>query len=830
MLSRFKKLTPYFIAIVLFIALSVTYFSPVLQGKHLPQLDNTHAIGMAKELVDYEAETGDKAMWTNSMFSGMPAYQIKGDASNNVYGYINRISRMGLPYNTVAILFLYLLGFYLLLLSLRLDPWLSLVGALAFGFGSYNLIIIIAGHITKTYAIALMAPVVAGILWAYNRNKWVGGLITAIALGLEIAYNHVQITYYILLMIVVLGVVKLVQAMLEKALKAFIQTSAVLVLAATLAILPNIANLWTTYEYGKFSIRGKSELSASEGEKEHSGLDKDYAFAWSYGKHETLTLLIPNVVGGASEALGNSEKAMSQVDDRLKEYVGQSSQYWGGRSFTSGPVYAGAIVCFLFFLGAFYYKGKERWWLIIATVISIFLAWGKNFAWFNDFMFYYFPLYSKFRTVEMALVIASFTMPVLGFLGLKTIIDKPEVIKQDTKWFLAAFGLTGGVALVLALMPTTFYSFLSPFEKEMLAAQIEKGGDQAMMYGLLEDNLIVARKTLLTADAWRTFFFVLIGSASIWFYSQGKLATRYLLGGLAILILVDMWDVDKRYLNNEHFISQRKAKQEFTKSEADAAILADKDLYHRVFSIYRDPFKEVNTSYFHKSIGGFHGAKLRRYQDVIDRYLAPNWQQMVGTLQTEGATPGDVEELMETMPVLNMLNTKYVIYHPQAQPIFNPSYMGNAWYVKGVKEVANADEAIEAIGTTDLAQRAVVEEEFSQLVAGYSNDSIDGQILINNYAPDNLVYTSTCSQDQLAVFSDIYYPKGWNAYIDGKPAEHFRVNYLLRALMVPAGEHTIVFKFEPSSVKYGQLVALLSSILVVLLIIGFGFWKWRSKS
>nr|WP_321406633.1 YfhO family protein [uncultured Carboxylicivirga sp.] len=830
MIDRIKALLPYLGAILIFIVLSVSYFTPILEGKKLPQLDNSHAIGMSKELVDFEKQTGEKSMWTNSMFGGMPAYQIRGDSSKNLFSYLNRFSRLNLPYETVAIVFLYMLGFYLLLLSLRIDKWLSIVGAIAFAFGSYNLIIIIAGHITKTYAIALMAPVVAGILYAYNWNKWLGGLITTVALGMEIAYNHVQITYYLALMVLVIIVAKLIYAIREKALKAFTQTSAVLGLAAILAILPNITNLITTYEYGKESIRGASELSAKDGEKEHSGLDIDYAFGWSYGLHETLTLMIPNIVGGASEPLAANKGAMENVDNRLKEYVGQSSQYWGGRVFTSGPVYAGALICFLFFIGAFYYKGKERWWLIAATILSIMLAWGNNFETFNHFMFYNFPLYNKFRTVEMALVIASFTMPVLGFLGLKTVIEKPELIKQDSKWFLIAFGLTGGVSLLFALIPGIFgiYNFLSLQEADAISAQIKQGGDQAMMYKLLQDNLIAARQYLMTSDAWRSFIFILIGSASLWLYSQNKLASRYIIWGFAILIFIDLWGVDKRYLNNDKFESKTKAKEEFAKSKADEAILKDQDVYYRVFPIYRDPFKDGFTPYWHKSVGGFHGAKLRRYQDLYDRYIYNNWQTLMQTLQ-KAQTIGELEEELENMPILNMMNTKYIIYNPGAAPVFNPSYMGNAWFVNKVKIVANADEEIAAIGGVNLHSTAVVDERFADQVKGYSVDSIQGSINLMSYAPNKLIFETNTPQNQIAVFSDVYYDKGWNAYIDGNKVDHFRTNYVLRGLMIPEGSHTVEFKFEPKSFYTGQWLAAISSILILLLIAGAGFWIWKNK-
>ena len=818
MFDKIKGYLPYLWALLLFIVLSFVYFSPVLEGKKLPQLDNTHAKAMSKELKDYEKLTGEKAMWTNSMFGGMPAYQIKGDSSKNVFSYLNKATRLGLPYETVAIVFLYMLGFYLLLLSMKVDHWLSVIGAIAFAFGSYNLIIIIAGHITKTYAIALMAPVVAGVLFTYNRNKYIGGIITAVALGMEIAYNHVQITYYLAFMVGFIVLSRLVYAIKEKAIKPFAQTTGILVIAAMLAVLPNITNLWTTYEYGKYSIRGASELTPDEGQKEHSGLDVDYAFGWSYGTHETLTLLIPNVVGGESAALASSDEAMKQVDPRLKESIGGSfTQYWGGRIFTSGPVYAGALICFLFFIGAFYYRGKERWWLIGITLFSIMLAWGKHFPAFNYFMFYNFPLYNKFRTVEMALVLASMAMPLLGFLGLKTLLENPQVIKKDSKWFAIAFALTGGVSLILALFPTTFYSFITESEMSSISQQIK----DPSIVNLIESNLIAARQVLLTSDAWRSFVFILLGSASIWLYAQGKLQKRYLMWGLALIVFIDLWGVSKRYLNNDDFITKSKERQELAQSKADQVILKDKDAYFRVFPIYRDPFKDGFTPYWHKSVGGFHGAKLRRYQDVADHYLMNDWQELMRILQT-AQTPGELEEAMVNMPVLNMMNTKYIIFNPGANPIFNPSYMGNAWFVKTVKEVANPDEEIAALGTTDLKTTAVVEKRFIDKVQGYSVDSIRGQIQLNSYAPDYLIFESDAPQAQLAVFSDVYYDKGWKAYVDGEEAEIIRANYLLRGLMIPEGRHDIEFRFKPQSFAIGQTLATISSIIILLLIIAAG--------
>jgi len=846
MINKIKALLPHLAALLLFVVVSMAYFYPVLEGKELPQGDNSHAKGAAQELVEHEKATGEKSMWTNSMFGGMPAYQIKADSSKNIFRHLNNFFRFGLPYTTAAMLFLYMAGFYLLLLSFRVDHWLAVGGALAFALGSYNIIIIIAGHITKAYAIALMAPVVAGILYAYNRNRWIGALITAVALGMEIAYNHVQITYYLLLMVIIIGVARWIASLKESAdavkagggganawmgallpftlknkeaelpVTSFYKTTLVLVLAAVLSILPNITNLWTTYEYGKYSIRGKSELKADEGAKEHSGLDKNYALDWSYGIHETMTLLVPNVVGGASEAIGVDNPALKGLDSNIAEAVAGQSKYWGGRVFTSGPVYAGAVVCFLFFIGAFYYRGREKWWLIIATIFSIMLAWGKNFLPLTDLMFYHFPFYNKFRTVEMALVIASFTIPLLGFLGLKTLYDKPELIRLQMNKFLIAVGLTAGVGLLLYIMPSAFYSFLSSQEKQMFGSL--KAGEMAQGYAAVEAGLINARVALLKADALRTAIFVLLASASLWFYSMNKLSAKYMVGGIIILVVIDLWGVDKRYLNAGHFISKSKARQEFAQSNADKAILNDKGNDYRVMSLYRSPFNDVNTSYHHQSVGGYHGAKLRRYQDVIDAYLQNEWSAIVKTLQ--GAqSEADVTNKLADMQVVNMLNTRYLIYNPDAQPIVNPHAFGAAWFVGSVVDASDADEALKLLGQTDLRSSAVVESKFGGLVANIGSQPVAGSIEMTSYEPDHIGYKSVSDAEGLAVFSQIYYPAGWKAFIDGNEAPIIQADYILRALVIPAGNHNIEFKFEPDSFRYGQIISILGSLLIVALIV-----------
>ncbi len=835
MIDKLKSSLPYIGTVLLFIVLSFAYFSPVLKNKTLPQMDNSHAIGMAQELKIFEKETGETSQWTNSAFSGMPAYQIKGDSSKNIFSYINRMMRLALPYHTVAIMFLYLLGFFLFMLSLKMDWRLALIGALAFGFGSYNLIIIVAGHITKAYTIALMAPVIGGVLYTYNRNVWLGGIFTTIALGLQIAYNHVQVTYYLALLIIVLLVFRLAYAILHKTIKHFTKASLVLLGAAFLALLPNITNLWTTYEYGKYSIRGKSELTNEAGVEEHSGLDKDYALAWSLEPQGSWTLLIPNAVGGASEAIANNPSALNHVDDQFKEAVGGQSQYWGGRPFTSGPVYAGAVVCFLFMLGMFFYRGPDRWWLFAATVFSLFLAWGEHFQPFTDFMFYNFPLYNKFRTVEMAMVIASFTIPTLGLLGLREVFKNPQLIRETNWKFFVAFGLTGGISLLFYLFPAVFFSFISDIELSSILQQkqqaIQQNAAQASQVSAYFDgivhNLKVARVSLFKADAFRSFAFILIASASVWFYATNKLTGKYLVWGLGLLILVDHWGVDKRYLNDEDFESKRNIGREFVLNNSDKAINEVKKDGDRVFTVYRDPFKEVTTSYHHESIGGYHGAKLRRYQDLIENYLGQDWQALVGVLQAQGGEQ-EIQDKLANMNVLNMLNARFVVYSPKAAPIINYSAMGDAWFVKDIYPVDAPDGAIDALSYVPLREKAVINiSEFKNL-EGYKLDSVSGNLNLKSYKPNQLVYDYTIAQDQLAVFSQIYYPKGWNAYVDGEKVDIYRANYVLRAVLLPKGKHTLEFKFEPASFKAGQIISLISSLLILLLI-GLAAFKILKK-
>lgn len=806
-LKKIVSLWPHLLVLVCFAILSFVYFSPVLQGKTLPQMDNIHAEGAAHQLVEYQHQTGEKAQWTDSMFGGMPAYQIKSDSSHNIFYHLSHAIRLGLPYTTVAIVFLYLVGFYIMLLSLGVGRNIAIIGSLAFALGSYNIIIIAAGHITKCYAIAMMPLVIGGVLMTFGGKRILGAVYTMVALGLELAYNHVQITYYLALAIALLVVIELIFAIRTHALRNFGVSIAFLAVAAILAILPSATNLWTTYEYGAYSIRGKSELKAADGQKESSGLDKDYALGWSYGVGETPTLLVPNVVGGASEAIGNKVKAVREADPQIGQIVAQQSSYWGGRSFTSGPVYVGAIVCFLFFVGCFYYKGRVKWWLIAATVLSIFLAWGKNFPLLTDFMFYHFPLYNKFRTVEMALVIATVTIPLLGMLGLKAIYDNPEDIKYQPGKFFGALGLSAGVALLLAAVPTLFYDFLSPQE----AAQFVQLKAQNPIYAALEQTLVDARVELTRSDALRSAVLILLASSALWFCSVRKINSKIMLATVAVLTLIDLWGVDRRYLSSDNFVPRSESRN-FAISEADKAILADKTP-HRVMSLYTNPFNEVFTSYYHHSVGGYHGAKLRRYQDLIDAHLMPEWQSLLAALQKQDYAA--IDAAMSASPALNMLGCRYMIYNPKQAPLVNHYAFPEAWFVSEAQPVSSPDDALAAISSADLKRVAILEDSDP---ATFTTDS-SASIRQTAYAPDCVTYQSNSSADGLAVFSEIYYPAGWVATIDGAEAPILRADYTLRALRIPAGNHTIEFSFRPKSFIIGNNISTAASIVVVLLVI-----------
>ena len=821
---QLKKSMPYIVGILIFVLITMIYFNPLIQGKKLKQTDITNFKGMSKEIVDFRDKTGDEALWTNSMFGGMPAYQISVKYKNNFVRFFDKIFQLNLPH-PASLVFLYFLGFFILLIVLKVDPWLCIVGAIAFAFSSYFFIIIEAGHNSKAHAIGYMAPVLAGIILAFRGRYVLGGILTALFLALELKAGHPQITYYLLLIVIILGIFELINTIKEKTYPVFFKAMGFLLIAAILAVLTVSTNLWATYEYGKETIRGKSELT-SDKENRTSGLDKDYATAWSYGISESFSLMIPNAKGGASGVLGNNKKAMEKVDRQFKRPVAQQNHYWGDQPFTSGPVYAGAIIIFLFILGLFIVKGRLKWILLTATILSLLLSWGKNFMPFTEFFLDYVPGYNKFRAVSMTLVIAELCIPLLAILAVNKIIKDPGIIKKLKNKFLIALGLTGGLSLIFYLLPETFFGFLSQVEIDQFD-KYRQGGSNAQQLDLFMANLESARISIFRSDAIRSFFFIIFGAAAVWLFSIKKISKNIFILILGVLFLADLVPISHRYLNNDNFVRKSKVDKPFQASIADQEIIKDTDPNYRVLNMAVSTFNDASTSYFHKSIGGYHGAKLRRYQELIEHNITVEQQKLIAIF-SGNINYNKVTEGLSKLSVLNMLNTKYIIVNPAQAPIRNIFAYGNAWLVDNFVIAENADKEIDLLNKYNLKQSAVVDKRFEQQLTGYQF-GIDStaSIKLTNYKPNELKYQFNSIKNQLVVFSEIYYEKGWNAYVDGKPTPHFRADYVLRAMIIPAGEHNVVFKFEPKVYNVGEKVSLISSILLILLLIGGLYYEFQ---
>jgi hypothetical protein len=801
-----KKGMPHFAAVILFLLLPIIYFSPVLENKQLNQHDSMTYAGMSKEIVDYNKKSDDLALWTNSMFGGMPAYLIAlptKTAITTIYTVTNLYN-----WRPINFIFLYLIGFYIALLLFGVSPWLAIVGSIAFTFSSYNFIIIAAGHASKAIAIGYMAPVIAGFYYALKRDKWIGGSVFAVFLALEIYSNHPQITYYTFMILLIMGITELVSAFKTKEIPEFLKKSLIIFAFALLAVAANTSRLWTTWEYGKYSMRGKSDLTNDLANKT-TGLDRDYATGWSYGISETLTILIPNFNGGSS-AVGFSET--SETGKVLKSnnvpnantLVKQLPGYWGSQPGTSGPVYYGAIVCFLFVLGLFLLKGPLRIWVVIATLLSVALAWGHNFMPLTNLFLDYFPGYNKFRTVTMILVIGGFTFPLYAVLTLQKIINGEIDRKAWLKPLTWSVGLTAGIALIFAILPGIAGSFSSATDSQFPE--------------WLQSSLIADRQSLLQSDALRSAIFILLGAGVIWALVEQKIKINTSLLILGGLILVDMWGVDKRYLNDGNFVSDREVKVPYKATVADLEILKDKSIDYRVLNMGVSTFNDASTSYFHQSIGGYHGAKMRRYQELIDFHIG-NEMALLGQRLEKIKSESGVDSLFLGLNSLNMLNTKYLIYNPQAAPLTNKHALGSAWLVNKYKIVENADQEIAAVKLIDPAREAVISKKFQDQLSGIKlNEESSGKISLTAYSPNKMTYHYEGDGNHLALFSAIYYPKGWNAYIDGKVVPHFQADYLLRSMVLPKGNYDIVFKFEPKSFLTGQKVSFWSSLFLILLI------------
>jgi hypothetical protein len=807
----------FLLPIAFFTAIAAAYFSPVLKGKVVQQGDTTKWEGMAQEVKKFYEETGESSCWTGSMFSGMPTYHIAtyGVGPTNYVSYLARPLVVAFDARSMSIVMLSLITFYLLMLSLGANIWLAATGAIVFAFSSYNFIIIEAGHISKAYAIAYMPLVVAGLLMAYRGKVVLGAAVTAVALSLQIGNNHYQITYYLIFVVLGLVLSCFFYMLKQKQLKQFIATSCALALAAVFAVSVNAAGIYGNYEMGQESIRGKSELTAVGGDAEQpksSGLDKDYAFAWSYGKAETFSLLIPNIHGGASGGeLGTSSevyKAYKARGAQLGKSI-QSYTYWGEQPFTSGPVYLGAIVCFLFILGLLTYKRPIKWWLLGLTIFSILLSWGKNFEWFNDFLFYHLPLYSKFRTPSMVLVIAQFTVPLLALLTLKDLFDKKIPLPDLKKGLKYALGITGGICLIFAVMPGAFFDFRSSYDATY------------NMPDWYYTALLSDRENLLRSDALRSLVFIVLAAGVLYYFMKGTLKSGvYATVAIAALALVDLWQVDKRYLNDSNFVHPKSQKQQFAKSKADELILQDTSLSYRVLSL-SNPFNDSFVSYYHKSIGGYNAAKLRRYQDLIERRITP--EMHLFTSQASNArSAAEMEALMGSLTTLNMLNMRYIIHSSDAAPIRNDAAYGNAWFVEDFQIAENADAEMAMLSKIDPRKTAVIDKRFEQHLAAYQNPQPDenAAISMTKYKPNAVTYQSRSDADRLAVFSEVYYAHGWKAYVDGEPAPHFRASWILRGMVVPAGEHTVEFKFYPDGFYNAIKVARVSSAALLLALAG----------
>ena len=780
---QFSKAKPHIIIIVLFALISFAYFSPIIEGKRIDGHDVKTWIGMSKEISDFRDSSGNEALWTNSMFSGMPAYQISVKYSSNLVRYIDKVISLGFP-RPANLLFLYLLGFYLLLLSLKVDYRVAAVGAIAYAFSSYFFIIIQAGHMTKAHAIAYLPMVVASVIYTYRGKLLLGGTLTALTVALELYSNHLQITYYLIFILIFIGLYQLFQDYKSQNLPSFFKRSAVLILAALLATGTCFTRLKTTMDYGKDSTRGKSELTSNI-ENKTKGLDKDYATQWSYGIAETMTLLIPNFHGGASqgELSTNSETYNAlKRSPNAKKIIKSLPLYWGDQPIVSGPTYAGAIVIFLFLLSLFLLKGRFKYWILSLTVLSIFLAWGKNFMPLTELFLDFFPGYNKFRAVSMILIVAEFTLPLLAFLALNNFIfsDADKLSKQ--KSLKNAFFITSIITLLFALVPNIFFGVVG-FNDSMLASN-----------GWPVEALQSDRASMLSNDAWRSFFFILLAFLSLFFFLKHKVSSNNVILIFAVLLLFDMWTINKRYLNDSHFIRSSKVKIPYKASQADNFILSDNDPNFRVFNQSVSTFNDASTSYFHKSIGGYHGAKLKRYQELIDSHISKG-----------------------NMQVLNMLNTKYFILQ-NGKVNRNPNVLGNAWFIKDTKIVENADAEILALNNFDASSIAIIDKRFKSLIKEFSSDSLSS-IKLDEYQPNYLKYSSSSKENQIAVFSEVYYDKGWNSYIDGELVSHFRANYILRAMNIPKGNHTIEFRFEPEIFKIGERISLASSILLIFSLI-----------
>ena len=831
---NYKKFLPDLLAILFFVAVSLVYFlGPIRDGKVLAGQDHDAAIGSGIEMEQYRAtHNGERTRWTNTLFSGMPTYQMSPSySSTDKLSTLEGIYRLGLP-TVASYVFMMLLGFYILMRAFDFRVWMAALGAILWAFSSYYFIIIQAGHIWKLLTLCFIPPTIAGMVLCYRGKYMLGVVVTGIFTALQILSNHVQMSYYFLFVIGFMSLAYLIDAIRQKTLKQWFRATACFAIGGILGVCINISNLYHTWEYSKESMRGKSELTQKTkdpADQTSGGLERSYITAWSYGIGETWTLLVPNTKGGASVPLAANEEAMKHADNQFMSVYRQLGQYWGEQPGTSGPVYVGAFVLFLFVLGLFIVKGPMKWCLLAATILSILLSWGKNFMPFTDFFLDYIPMYDKFRTVASILVIAEFTIPLLAMMALKQIVENSQLAKNNSQFsilnsqFIIAFAITGGMCFLFWLMPSAFFgNYVSTQEMMGLQGLTQNGVPQTVVAQLI-DNLTEMRQAMFTADAMRSFIIIVVGVLILLVYRWGKIKTVPMVACIILLCLADMWGINKRYLNDSMFVTPRSKAQAFPPSQADELILQDPAKYYRVLNLTVSTFNDNTTSYYHKSIGGYHAAKLRRYQELIEEHISPEARALQqAAIQTSG--------LLETIngdslyPVLNMLNMKYAILPLKDNgklPIMNPWANGNAWFVSKVQYVDDADAEIAALHGLATKKVAVVDKKFQEVLGteALQPDST-AKVTLTEYEANRLAYEVNSQKGGVVIFSEIYYP-GWTCTIDGQDAQIARADYVLRAIRIPAGKHTVVMTFDPQTVHLTEAIAYGALAILALLLIVF---------
>ena len=826
----YKKILPDLLVLVVFIIISFVYFSTaVMDGRKLSQHDSLAAIGQGQESRQYmEQNDGERTRWQNSMFGGMPTYQI-GPSYNSTkpLDAAKQVYQLFLP-NYVYLVFIMMLGFYILMRALKANYLVSALGAIIWAFSSYFFIIIAAGHLWKFITLAYIPPTIAGMILIYRRKYWAGAFLVMVFVAFQLSSNHIQMSYYFMIVMIAIAIAYMVEAIKKKQFATYAKSTGVLIIAGLIGVTANISSLYHTYEYSKETMRGKSELSHHGAEnKTDAGLERSYITAWSYGIGETFTLLVPNTKGGASVPLSQNPVAMKKALPEYRELYGQIGQYWGEQPGTSGPVYAGALVMMLFVLGLIIVKGPLKWALLGATILSIMLSWGKNFMGLTDFFIDYVPMYNKFRTVSSILVVAEFTIPLLAAITIKELVQKPQLLRENMRPLYYSFGLTAGIALLFAVAPRLFFSSFIPASEIQALQSLPSEHIQPIMANLEE-----MRIAMFTTDAWRSVAFILAGAFMLWLFIKNRIRTQWMVIAILLISLVDMWQVNKRYLNDEMFTPSTQNRQAFTKTPTDEAILQDSTLYYRVLNLATSTFNDGITPYWHKTIGGYHAAKLRRYQDLIEVHLS---SEMAALQNKIIENQGNLDTLSTSnFEVLNMLNTKWVIMPTQSGqtlPIENPNAYGNAWFVNNAIFVDTPDEEIDALGQVNLRNTVVINQSDADVLQGFTvtpKDSLS-TIQLTNYAPNKLKYDVNVNKDELAVFSEVYYPDGWQITIDGKPAQMVRANYTLRALPIPAGSSVIEFHFDPTSIKVTDGIAY-GAILLMLLTGGGAVFIWRKKT